>query len=163
MHDLDLPAQPLGRHGDPDSHRKPPFLLLPRLDRCSCHAAPSVHVSFETVPERSSAVQMAYSFDRMAERRHCSNSPTRRWPRRKVSPGDFRLAQALARTLSGELFYSEALAAQGLPAKPDWRPDPKEERQAALAAAPVDRPRLFSEPHRLLRSLVPVPAGGLTP
>jgi anaerobic selenocysteine-containing dehydrogenase len=28
-------------------------------------------------------------------------------------------------------FYSEALAAQGLPAMPDWQPDPEEERQAA--------------------------------
>jgi anaerobic selenocysteine-containing dehydrogenase len=28
-------------------------------------------------------------------------------------------------------FYSEALAAQGLPAMPDWRPDAVEERQAA--------------------------------
>ncbi len=36
------------------------------------------------------------------------------------------------RTPSGKLeFHSEALAAQGLPAMPDWRPDPEEERQAA--------------------------------
>jgi anaerobic selenocysteine-containing dehydrogenase len=37
------------------------------------------------------------------------------------------------RTPSGRLeFYSEALAAQGLPPMPDWLPDPEEERQAAL-------------------------------
>jgi anaerobic selenocysteine-containing dehydrogenase len=36
------------------------------------------------------------------------------------------------RTPSGKLeFYSEVLAAQGLPAMPDWQPDPEEERQAA--------------------------------
>jgi anaerobic selenocysteine-containing dehydrogenase len=36
------------------------------------------------------------------------------------------------RTPSGKLeFYSETLAAQGLPAMPDWQPDPEEERQAA--------------------------------
>jgi anaerobic selenocysteine-containing dehydrogenase len=36
------------------------------------------------------------------------------------------------RTLSGKLeFYSETLAAQGLPPMPDWRPDPEDERQAA--------------------------------
>ena len=35
------------------------------------------------------------------------------------------------RTPSGKLeFYSEALAAQGLPPMPDWLPDPEEERQA---------------------------------
>jgi anaerobic selenocysteine-containing dehydrogenase len=35
-------------------------------------------------------------------------------------------------TPSGKLeFYSEVLAAQGLPAMPDWQPDPEEERQAA--------------------------------
>jgi anaerobic selenocysteine-containing dehydrogenase len=36
------------------------------------------------------------------------------------------------RTPSGRLeFYSEQLAAQGLPPMPDWRPDPEEERDAA--------------------------------
>jgi anaerobic selenocysteine-containing dehydrogenase len=36
------------------------------------------------------------------------------------------------RTPSGKLeFYSEVLAAEGLPAMPDWQPDPEEERQAA--------------------------------
>ncbi len=36
------------------------------------------------------------------------------------------------RTPSGRLeFYSEELAAQGLPPMPDWEPDPEEERQAA--------------------------------
>jgi anaerobic selenocysteine-containing dehydrogenase len=36
------------------------------------------------------------------------------------------------RTPSGRLeFYSETLAAAGLPAMPDWQPDPGEERQAA--------------------------------
>ncbi len=36
------------------------------------------------------------------------------------------------RTPSGKLeFYSEQMAAQGLPPMPDWRPDPEEERQAA--------------------------------
>jgi anaerobic selenocysteine-containing dehydrogenase len=35
------------------------------------------------------------------------------------------------RTASGRLeFYSEAMAAQGLPPMPDWRPDPEEERDA---------------------------------
>ncbi|MGH7114953.1 MAG: molybdopterin-containing oxidoreductase family protein [Stellaceae bacterium] len=36
------------------------------------------------------------------------------------------------RTPSGKLeFYSDELAAQGLPPMPDWRPDPEDERQAA--------------------------------
>jgi anaerobic selenocysteine-containing dehydrogenase len=36
------------------------------------------------------------------------------------------------RTPSGKLeFYSEALAAQGLPPMPDWQPDPEEERGAS--------------------------------
>ena len=36
------------------------------------------------------------------------------------------------RTPSGKLeFYSEQLAAQGLPPMPDWQPDPEEERDAA--------------------------------
>ena len=36
------------------------------------------------------------------------------------------------RTPSGKLeFYSEQMAAQGLPPMPDWRPDPEDERQAA--------------------------------
>jgi len=36
------------------------------------------------------------------------------------------------RTPSGKLeFYSEALAAQGLPPMPDWQPDPEEEREAS--------------------------------
>jgi anaerobic selenocysteine-containing dehydrogenase len=36
------------------------------------------------------------------------------------------------RTPSGKLeFYSETLAAQGLPPMPDWQPDPEDERQAA--------------------------------
>lgn len=32
MNSLDLSAQPLERNGDADSHRKPPFRVLPRLD-----------------------------------------------------------------------------------------------------------------------------------
>jgi anaerobic selenocysteine-containing dehydrogenase len=49
--------------------------------------------------------------------------------------GPIRLAPEDAqqfRTASGKLeFYSEALAAQGLPPMPDWHPDPEEQRQAA--------------------------------
>jgi anaerobic selenocysteine-containing dehydrogenase len=56
-------------------------------------------------------------------------------PDRVREAGPIRLAPEggqLFRTPSGRLeFYSEALAAQGLPAMPDWRPDPEEERQAA--------------------------------
>ena len=48
--------------------------------------------------------------------------------------GPIRLAPEAGqqfRTPSGKLeFYSEALAAQGLPPMPDWLPDPEEERQA---------------------------------
>src|SRR5262249_21294855 len=46
MHDPDLPAQPLGRYGDPHPYRKPPFGLLPRLHRCSRHTHLRVHASF---------------------------------------------------------------------------------------------------------------------
>jgi anaerobic selenocysteine-containing dehydrogenase len=56
-------------------------------------------------------------------------------PDRVRGAGPIRLAPEGAqqfRTPSGKLeFYSEALAAQGLPAMPDWQPDPEEERQAA--------------------------------
>jgi anaerobic selenocysteine-containing dehydrogenase len=56
-------------------------------------------------------------------------------PDRVREAGPIRLAPEGSqqfRTPSGKLeFYSEALAAQGLPAMPDWQPDPEEERQAA--------------------------------
>jgi anaerobic selenocysteine-containing dehydrogenase len=56
-------------------------------------------------------------------------------PDRVREAGPIRLAPEDGqqfRTPSGKLeFYSEALAAQGLPAMPDWQPDPEEERQAA--------------------------------
>ena len=58
-----------------------------------------------------------------------------------LDPGQVRDGRAIRlaleggqqfRTPSGKLeFYSETLAAQGLPPMPDWRPDPEEERQAA--------------------------------
>jgi anaerobic selenocysteine-containing dehydrogenase len=56
-------------------------------------------------------------------------------PERVREAGPIRLAPEGGqqfRTPSGKLeFYSEVLAAQGLPAMPDWQPDPEEERQAA--------------------------------
>jgi anaerobic selenocysteine-containing dehydrogenase len=56
-------------------------------------------------------------------------------PDRVRDAGPIRLAPEGGqqfRTPSGKLeFYSEVLAAQGLPAMPDWQPDPEEERQAA--------------------------------
>jgi anaerobic selenocysteine-containing dehydrogenase len=56
-------------------------------------------------------------------------------PDRVREAGPIRLAPEDGqqfRTPSGKLeFFSEALAAQGLPAMPDWQPDPEEERQAA--------------------------------
>ena len=66
------------------------------------------------------------------------------------------------RTPSGRLeFYSEQLAAQGLAPMPDWQPDPRGgARRGALAAAPVDRARLFPEPHRLFRRRFPAPPRG---
>jgi len=58
-----------------------------------------------------------------------------------LDPGQVRTAGPVSlapdgaqqfRTPSGKLeFYSEQLAALGLPPMPDWRPDPEEERQAA--------------------------------
>ncbi len=55
-------------------------------------------------------------------------------PARVRDGGPIRLAPEGGqkfRTPSGKLeFYSEALAGQGLPPMPDWRPDPEEERQA---------------------------------
>jgi anaerobic selenocysteine-containing dehydrogenase len=57
-------------------------------------------------------------------------------PERVRAAGPVRLAPQGAqqfRTPSGKLeFYSEQLAAQGLPPMPDWHPDPEEERQAEL-------------------------------
>src|SRR5229473_3822282 len=56
-------------------------------------------------------------------------------PERVREAGPIRLAPEGGqqfRTPSGKLeFYSEVLAAQGLPAVPDWQPDPEAERQAA--------------------------------
>jgi anaerobic selenocysteine-containing dehydrogenase len=56
-------------------------------------------------------------------------------PERVREAGPIRLAPEGGqqfRTPSGKLeFYSEVLSAQGLPAMPDWQPDPEEERQAA--------------------------------
>jgi anaerobic selenocysteine-containing dehydrogenase len=56
-------------------------------------------------------------------------------PERVREAGPIRLAPEGGqqfRTPSGKLeFYSEALAAEGLPAMPDWQTDPEEERQAA--------------------------------
>jgi anaerobic selenocysteine-containing dehydrogenase len=56
-------------------------------------------------------------------------------PERVREAGPIRLAPKGGqqfRTPSGKLeFYSEVLSAQGLPAMPDWQPDPEEERQAA--------------------------------
>jgi anaerobic selenocysteine-containing dehydrogenase len=56
-------------------------------------------------------------------------------PERVREAGQIRLAPEGGqqfRTPSGKLeFYSEVLAAEGLPAMPDWQPDPEEERQAA--------------------------------
>ena len=64
-----------------------------------------------------------------------------RGPAGALDPGQVRSAGPIRlapqggqqfRTPSGKLeFYSEQLAAQGLPPLPDWRPDPDEERQAA--------------------------------
>jgi anaerobic selenocysteine-containing dehydrogenase len=55
-------------------------------------------------------------------------------PDRVRDAGPIRLAPEAGqkfRTPSGKLeFYSETLAAQGLPPMPDWQPDPEEERQA---------------------------------
>jgi anaerobic selenocysteine-containing dehydrogenase len=56
-------------------------------------------------------------------------------PERVREAGPIRLAPEGGqqfRTPSGKLeFYSEVLAAEGLPAMPDWQPDPEEQRQAA--------------------------------
>ncbi len=66
------------------------------------------------------------------------------------------------RTPSGRLeFYSEQLAAAGLAPMPDWQPDrARGTRRGALAAAPVDRARLFPGAHRLFRGRVPAPPRG---
>ena len=110
---------------------------------------------------------------RMAPRRDRGRDAARRARRRPPRSISTRCAQAGRsasrrtggqefRTPSGKLeFYSEQLAAQGLPPMPDWQPDPEEERQrGALAAAPVDRARLFPGAHRLFRRRVPAPARG---
>ena len=66
------------------------------------------------------------------------------------------------RTPSGKLeFYSEALAAQGLPPMPDWQPDPVEATQGAQwPLRLLTAPGLFPEPHCVFRcSLAARPRG----
>ena len=91
----------------------------------------------------------------------CSRAPRARSPvsipttlrdGRPIKPP--RRAAQKFRTPSGKLeFYSETLAAPGLPPMPDWQPDPRGgARRGALAAAPPDRARLFPGAHRLFRA-----------